>query len=813
MLHHYFITAFRQFFRNPLFSFINMMGLAIGMAACLLIGQYVSYELSYDEFYSEKDNLYRVWMERYQSGELQTSEARTYPALGEVLEKEIAGVKKSLRTTTYRGSLLNYQIGGNEWKAFPASRICTAEPQILDMLSIKVLEGNTKTALERPFTMMICESYAKAYFPNQNPLGKIIKEDGEEDFEITGVFADLPKNSSLQFQFIKSYSSLAQHFQLLTGRETNVPTHSWDWPRIETFVQLIPDANVEDIEFLLNESLLSHKSENQIKQIEEKLYLQPIDEMHLYSERNQRYGSDNGQAQKLGFSLIIATLILLLAWINYVNLSTAKATMRAKEVGVRKTLGAVRTMLIKQFLFESFAINLFAAILAFTIFQLSLNTFNSYFNIGNDYSLLSHWQIWLITYLVFVFGAFISGLYPAWMLSSFRISHSVKGTLPLFQTIPLRKALAILQFATTFILLTGTFGVYLQLKFMQEQDLGMNLEQIMIVKGPRAFDYEQFSANPNIVKQAWKNIPDVSKVSSSYSVPANGMSAYEVHRLDQPERSKRIYSHEVDHHFVDVYEINLIAGRNFSGEFASDDSAVLINQSALHQFGFTSPEAAIGQKISTPEEGYTRHIIGVVKDFHHQSLHHMPWPITLSLDTESRGFYSLKLQTEDLTSSIADIQAVFEEVFPGNVFEYFFADESFTLQYEEDQRFGHIFAGFALLALFVACLGLLGLSTLMAYQKRKEIGIRKILGASILHILSLLTKGYLSMITISVLLGAPIVFWGVQQWLDNYAFRMEFSIWLYLIPAVLLILIALFAVSWQTLRAAQANPIDALREE
>lgn len=815
MFHHYLLTTIRQFLRNPLFSFINIMGLAIGMAVCLLIGQYVSYEMSFDQFYPQKERIYRIWMERYQAGELRISEARSYPALGDVLKNEISGIQQSIRTTTYRGSLLSYQNEKGEWKAFPASRICTAEPAILDLLSIEVLTGNPQMALERPFTMMITERYAKTYFPNENPVGKIIKEDGDEEFEITGVFADLPSNSSLQFQFIKSYSSLAQHFYLLTGRETDVPTQSWDWPRIEFFVKLMPETNPDNIEVLLNEDLLSHKSKNLTEGIEEKLYLQPITDIHLHSERNQPYKSDNSQTLKLGFSLLIAFIILLLAWVNYINLSTARATMRAKEVGVRKTLGADRKMLIKQFLFESFAVNFLAIVLALTLFQAILIPFNIYFHISDSYSLLGQWEIWVVMTSIFIIGSFLSGIYPAWILSSFRVSQIIKGftNLPTFQTISLRKALAILQFATTFILLAGTLGVYLQVQFMQQQDLGMNLEQIMVVKGPRAFDYELFSSNPDIVKQAWMNIPDVSLVSSSYSVPASGMSAYEIHRIDQPDRIHQIYSHEVDWHFVDVYEIELVAGRNFSSAFATDDSAVLINERALYQFGFSNPQEALGKRISTPEEGYMRHIIGVVKDFHHQSLHHSHWPMTLSLDTESRGFYSIKLQTNNLSSSISAIQAVYENIFPGNEFEYFFADENFAQQYEEDKRFGTIFASFAFLALFVACLGIFGLSTISVYQKRKEIGIRKILGATLFHIFSLLTKSYLSIILMAFLLGIPVVFWGLQQWLANFAFRMELSLGVFLFPASLLLLVALFTVSWQTLQAAQTNPIEALREE
>ncbi len=815
MLSNYLKTAIRVLIKNKAFSLINILGLAIGIAAFLIILNYVAYETSYDTFHENADFIYRIRNDRIYE-DIHDKSAGCPPAVGPTLKGEFPEVLESARLygTSYMNNLVSYVPGGDPVRtasttpqgvvAFNEHKLFYAEDSFLKMFSFPMMKG-TESALDEVDTAVLSVSSARKYFGDEEPIGKIIavtNNYGKQLYRITGVFEDIPDNSHVKFDFLLSYDSLI--------RLNSDAEYYWGWNAFNTYVLLAPDADPQSLERKLPQIVEKYK--NYSEDYRREYLLQPLKKIHLYS--HLRFEPEvNGDAESVHFLIAIAIFILLIGWANYINLSTARSMMRAKEVGVRKALGSQRLQLIKQFISESFLFNLLAVGVAIAFVWISLPFFSQFSGKPLTFALWSNIWLWLV--LSVVGGAFLSGIYPAFILSAFnpvevltrKPTRSTKG-------INLRKGLVVFQFALSIILIASTLVVYRQLSFMHSQDLGFSLEQTLVLRAPRVSDDSRDLAKR--FRDELLAYPEIKNIAISTAVPGKEYSnaASGIRPLNSnPEDGRRCFFINVDDKYFDLYGIKFSVGRNFSHEFGTDSDAVILNEEAVRIFGYESPEQALNQKILLGGlGGEIKEIVGIIKDYHHKSLKSNIQPIIFSF-AERGYYYSLKIDGQYTSQIISLIQAKWQEVLPGQPFEYFFLDESFNIQYKADQQFGNVFGLFAVLAVFVSCLGLFGLASFISEQRTKEIGIRKVLGASVSGIIFLLSKDFTKWVLLANAIAWPIAYYTMKSWLQNYAYRIEVGWWMLLLAGALALAISLVTVSYQAIKAAVANPVDSLRYE
>ncbi len=805
MVKNFLTTAIRNLLKHKGFSAINIFGLAIGIAACLLILQYVRFELSYDDFHVNKDRIYRLQQDRYNEGKLSTQWAAGAAGVGPALKEEIPEIEDFAKLTK-TGGVISY----NQEK-YREERMYFANDAFLPMFSYNVLKGNARGALKEPNTAVITASAAQKYFGSEDPIGKVISRNKEEEYRITALVADMPANTHLKFDVLLSFSTFVKMASAFADAD-----HKWDWDGFFTYVLLKEGADIKAVEAKIAQVVEKRVGEEFRERHESVIYhLQPLKDIHLYSDYMME-AEVNGDGRAVNFLLIISIFIMVIAWINYVNLSTARSLDRAKEVGVRKVMGSYRVQLVRQFLFESLVINLLAVVLAFIIVLVALPLFNSLTGNTLTFSLLADVNFWLALIAIFIGGTFLSGLYPAFVLSSFKPIEVLKGKLArTSHGAWLRQALVVFQFAASVALMVGTFSIYRQLQFMKSQDLGVQIDQTLVLRGPNVTD-STYEEKLTAFKTELLRYAAVDKITASSDVPGNkvGWNAGGIRLAGaDANQSKQYRIFGVDYDFIDAYGLKVIKGRNFSKQFGTDSAAVLFNEAAIQQLGFNNPEDALNKKIEFWGDTYT--IIGVVANHHQESLRAAFDYYIFRLIPESNNYYSLKVHPG--TTSIKDViktaEAKWAAFFPGNPFEYFFLDDHFAAQYKADEQFGKTFALFAVLAIIVACLGLFGLASFVTTQRTKEIGIRKISGASISAILLLLTKDFIKPILVAFAIALPVTYYLLVQWLQHYAFQTSITVWMFLLPAVLILTIALITISTQTVKAASANPIKNLRTE
>ncbi len=803
MIKNFFKTGLRNLFKHKGFSFINIFGLAIGITACVLILQYVSFELSYDKFEKNGPRIFRLQQDRYQNGKISTQWAAGATGIGPLLKDNLPEIETFTRLRNTDA------VGAYNDREFREDKLYFADDRFLPMFGYKTVAGNAAGSLKDVFTAVITKSTAKKYFGNEkNALGKMISLN-KDHYKITAVVEDPPVNTHLKFSMLLSWPTLVK----FAG--PNVET-TLDWDAFLTYILVKPNTDPKKLEAKIAR-LLEEKHGKEFKEGDYGIVykLQPLHDIHLYS--NYMFEAEvNGNGRSVYFLLIISFFIIAIAWINYINLSTARSMDRAKEVGVRKVMGSYRGQLIGQFLFESMLINLMAVILAFALILVCLPVFNSLTGKSITFSLLGDSRFWLVLSALFITGTFLAGLYPAFVLSSFKPIAVLKGKLVKTKGGSLlRQALVIIQFAASIALMVGTFGVYRQLNYMRKQDLGVNIDQTLVLRGPSVTD-STYSNKLNTFKTELLRIPDIKKISASTEVPGNkvGWNAGGIRLVgSDPKTANQYRIIGVDYDFMDAFGLKVLKGRNFSNQFSTDPKAVLLNEAAVKLMGFAKAEDAMNKRIEFWGDQYT--IIGVVSNHHQESLQQAYDAHIFRLIPDANNYYSLKLQagTKNLDQLISIARDKWKTFFPGNPFEYFFLDEHFGEQYKADQQFGKTFGLFAALAIMVACLGLLGLASFVTTQRTKEIGIRKIVGARILNILFLLTKDFIRPVIIAFVIALPITYYLLDKWLSNYAFRASINAWIFIIPATLILLIALFTISTQTVRAASANPVNSLRTE
>ncbi len=805
MIKNYFKIAWRNITRHKGYSAINILGLAIGIAACVLILQYVIFELSYENFHTNKDRIYRVKQDRYDNGKLSTEWAAGAYAVGNSFKDAIPEIEDYVKLLK-RGQMVT-EINNQPLKI---EQVFFASGSFFKIFSYPLLQGNSSTALTEPFTAAISETTAKTIFGNINVVGKTIRLNQKRDYKITAVYKDAPINTQLKPNILLSFATYIK----MVAPDNN-PETAWQWDGCLTYLLLRKGANPAVVEKKFIPVVEKFTAADMKKYNAAVTYLlMPLTDIHLYSHYIEEPGT-TGDGKTVYLLLGIAFFIIVIAWVNYINLATARAVSRAKEVGIRKAIGSQRRQLMIQFLSESAVLNGIALILALLIVIIAIPGFNKLSGQEISFSLFTKASFWLGLTVLFVTGVFFSGLYPAFVLSNFKPIEVLKGKMiSTTHGALLRKSLVVFQFAASLFLLIGTVTVYKQIQFMRKQSLGINIDQTLVVTAPVVQTDSTFLQQMTSFKESLKQQSSIRTVTVSTSIPGEAVdwNAGGIKLVGTDESTQKQYRViGVDYDYMKAYDMKLIAGRIFSKDYGTDDHAVIFNRKGMEQLGFTKPEEALGKKIDFWGEVYT--IAGLSENFHQQSLRESFEPLIFRLIPDVRGYISVKTNTQQAGQTIDDVKAQWNKFFPGNTFEYFFLDDHFDDQYKADQRFGQVFGLFTTLAILVACMGLFGLASFTTLQRTKEIGIRKVLGASVGGILKLLYKEFAFLLIIAFVVAAPLAWITTYSWLKGYAFRNSIQWTYFALPFIAIIAIALITVSFQSIRAAVANPVKSLRTE
>jgi putative ABC transport system permease protein len=821
MLENYFKTAYRSLTRNTSYTVLNVLGLAVGMAIFLLIAQYVTFQWSYEAFVPDRANIYRVSLETYAGNELQSASAENYPGLGPALRTEMPEVRDYTRVFNM-GYINNVIITNEQAKPGPVSfkqrHFLYVDPSFLSMMGYQMVRGNAADALAAPSTAAISEKYALLYFGREDPIGKQLHmhDDDSNDqlVKVTGVFKDLPANTHLKSDVLFSYATMFRQMQT---------DQNWarTRPEMYTYIRLRPGTDPKRIEAMLPAVFQAHEPQLRAENKQQSGHLLPLKDIHLRSNLAEELET-NANGTIVFFLGVIGIFILGIAWINFINLSTANAMGRAKEVGVRKVVGASRVHLIARFLAEAALINGVALIIAYAVIGLALPAFNRISGLSLDTSdLLQGWFIALLSVL-WVTGSVLSGFYPAWILSSFRPIAVLKGKLKgTSGGVLLRKGLVTTQFMASIGLIAGTIIVYRQLHYLINQDIGMNIDQVLVMDRPGiAPNHDKnvtaFRAGIDFFREELKKDPAITGVANSSTIPGKQREYKATIRMaDVPSvDSITVRVNSMDADFLKVFQMHLLAGRAFSHDFPKDpDTSVIITASAARLLGFRTPKDAIGKTILTNWDGWKGIVVGVVNDYHQVSLRAPLEPSLFTCDWYEGDYFSLRLQTGHLPQTMQHVEQAWMKAFPGNPFDYFFLDEYFNRQYASERQFAQLFTTFAFFAILISCLGLFGLSAYTASQRIKEIGIRKILGASVSSIVAMLAKDFLKLILLSVLLATPLTWLVMNQWLEGFAYRITIQWWIFVWAGMLCLLVALITVSFQAVKAATASPVKSLQAE
>lgn len=807
MTRNYITIAWRNLLKYKAISFIMIFGLATSIAAFLLIAQYVFSEFSYDEFHINSTNIYRIRLDDYKQGGLTNSSVISYHAEAPAIKETFPEVENFVRLHRADG-MISYRKPTGELVSYHEKKAFYADSSLFNVFSFPLLKGSANRVLRRPESVVISETMAQKYFGQENPIGKTLRLSTDwqgGDYVVEGIFADIPANSHIHFDFAFSIRNLLKNQQFATG--------GWYWTNFYTYLLLRPDTSPEALESRLSSVIEKHIG-NRLKKykIRQTFVLQPLRAIHLYSQTATEVEA-NGKIVIVYLLILVALLILAIGWLNYINLSTARGIERAKEVGLRKAMGSEKGQLIQQFFIESLGINLLSVLIGFGLFLLAQIIFNDWIQPTNGLSMAQKPLFWIVSLTVVCLGFFLSGFYPAFILSSFKPIAILKGYLPKqVGGESFRKALVVFQFAVSIFLIIATLVINQQLNFMQKQDLGMNINQKLIIKAPKVLRTDSFTNDIRFFKDQLSVHTFVQQVTTSSEVPGQEIFwTDELQRFHEAAADYKLCSMlAVDEDFIPTYKIKLLAGRNFNKDLLLDNESVIINKSALKAFGFTTAEQALNQEIGNV---LPKKIIGVVNDFHQQSLKTSHRPIIFQHIPWNSSFLTIALSSNNIRQSIAVLQKAYQEAFPGNAFEYFFLDDHFQQQYESDERVATLFRWFALVAISIACLGLLGLAMFTAKNRVKEIGIRKVLGASVGSVILLLSKDFLKPVGLAMLLASPLAWYAMTRWLQEFAYKTEIQRWTFVVAGGLAVGIALLTVSFQSVKAALVNPIKSLRNE
>lgn len=795
MLKNYLLTAWRRIKKAKIYSVLNILGLAVGMAAFILIFLYVRYELSFDRWHENADHIYRVVQHQPGNSYLGTDRFAVTPApLAEALIKEYPEVIAATRLDEWGEELFSYQE-----KHYLEKNVILADPQIFEVFSLQLLAGNPAAALSDPHSILLSESTARKNFGNQNPIGRIIRMQDKYDMQVTGIFKNLQDNSHFTMDVMIPFDIMQAFF--------NRDLSTWNNNSFYTYFLLDENAESGQLEAKLP-ALLAKYTEKKSR-FSNLYYLQPLTKIHLYSHINFEI-SPNNDIKYIYLFATIGLLLLLIACINYVNLATAGSAKRAKEVGMRKVVGAHRFQLVRQFFGESALMAFFSLFLTLGIVALVLPTFNRFVQREIIFNPFRNPEILIGLAITFLLVAGLAGIYPAAYISRFRPVNALNSETTRGKKASLfRSILVVFQFSISILLIISTFVVNQQLHFIQNQKMGYSREHIVVVPVRDTGLRNELES----LKTTLNSHLGILSVSASSSLPNHIRSQTMANWPGKPDDlDVPIYVCNADYNFVDVFELEIIQGRNFSRNHPADtNGAFLINESALEATGWGNP---IGREFSRwGNDKPAGRVVGVVKDFHMHSLHQAITPLYIFLDTSNARYISIKIRGSNIASVLAFIEETFQQFSPGYPFEYSFFDDVFNKAYQAEQRLARLFSTFAFLTIFIACLGLFGLASYSTAARTKEIGIRKVLGASSAHITTLISREYIVKVMLAVLISWPLGYYAMSQWLQNFAYRVELDIIPFVISGLIALFIALMTVAYHTLSAAAANPADTIRYE
>ncbi|WP_134089707.1 ABC transporter permease [Olivibacter sp. XZL3] len=794
MIKNYLKIAWRNIWKTKAFSIINICGLAVGMTACFLIALYVNFEQSYDRYHQKADRIYRLVCDVKTPTETINANITSGP-MAMYAAKDLPEVENYVRI------LSNSLLIRKDNHKYQESSLFFADSSLFQLFDFPLIAGNPKTALKEPFSIVLSESAAKKYFGKEDPMGKslLITDDGFNS-KVTGIMKDIPENSQFKGDVFISMVTLIKMANFNFDEQ-------WGNFGFTSYLLLKPNTDPSRLTAKFPAFLTNRvgKEMDQMK-MHYTLFLEPLKEVYLHSKRG---GFVSGNINNVYVFAVVALFILLIACINFINLSTARAVERAKEVGIRKVVGAYRIQITRQFIGESILICLLAFVISLLLCLVLIPYFN--FLAGKEISggIFLHPRYILFLFLLACLIGLLAGIYPALVLSSFKpvtvlkgkFSSNTKGLL-------LRKTLVVVQFVVSIALIAGTLIVNRQLAYMRNQNLGFNKDRVLILQ-------TNGDAKSRILKDAIVSVPGVLASTVSGAVPGgeNPVAYSEIENKQGDMQIANLPVYFVDYNYLPLYKIELAAGRTFSPDFGTDTAqAMILNESAVKLFGYAKPADAIGKKYS--QWGSEGKIIDVIKDFHFKSLQSKIEPLSMRYGQgNGGGMVSLKIDGPHMNTALQAIEQKWQEIIPNRPFDYFFADEFFDRQYRAENRFGSLFLNFSVLAIFISCLGLFGLVSYHTTQRYREIGIRKVLGASVSTIVRLLSLDFLRLVAISIFIASPLMWLFMSKWLTDFAYHIDVSWWIFAVAGSIAIAIALLVISSLTIRAAMANPVKSLRNE
>ncbi|MDB5133494.1 MAG: FtsX-like permease family protein [Mucilaginibacter sp.] len=825
MFKNYIKITWRNLIRNKLSSIINISGLAIGLACVLLIGMYVKDELSYDRFFKDTNLIYRVNTHE-KMGNDEFTAGHTPPPVGLTLLTNIPEIESYTRIFKPGDEIIHFVNKGQK-SSLTEKALLSVDSNFLQFFNYPLLEGNKATCLNGPNSIVLTEKAAKKYFGDVSPIGKnLVFDEYSTPFTVTAVLKDLPSQSSLQFDVLQSNVGMppVKHFNW-----------SWVWLQMGTYIKLKENvatdaATLQRIEAKFP-AIIRQQAATAFKRIGQPfdefikkggkydLSLQPLTDVHLYSANIGNRFFPQSDIKYVYIFSAIALFIILLACVNFMNLATAQSAKRAKEIGIRKVLGSERKLLIYQFIAEAFLYTLFAAIIAVVIVSLCLPAFNLLSAKALNLAAFLNLSTWAGLLVLILLTALLAGSYPAFFLTSFKPASVLKGNGDFkasgsgFFT---RNALVVFQFTVSTVLIVCTIVVYKQLLYTQSMDLGFTKENILIVADANRLDKSEESFRQELLR-----LPEVANASISTSLPTQN--SFTDSYIPEPTADNvnaagkdiQLSSFIVDEAFVPTLKLQMLNGRNFSKGF-TDSASVILNETAVKQIGWSDP---IGKIITYPGGNDAKFkVVGVVKDFNTESLHSTVMPFALFYTTSgtyhnNTSYIAVRIKPGDYNKAISSIQNKWKAFMPDNPFEYSFMDEEFDALYRTDQTIGKVFSVFTFLSITVACLGLLGLAMYTAERRTKEIGIRKVLGASVQNVVSMLSKDFLKLVIVASVIAFPIAWYAMNKWLQDFAYPTTINWWIFALAGAITLIIAFATVSFQSIKAALMNPVKSLRSE
>ncbi len=783
MLKNYLKIAIRNIVKQKTYSFINISGLTVGMASFILIALWVQDEFNFDKSHKNFDYIYRVLNhENYSDGE-EFYFTQCPAGLAPVLKSEYPEMTKVSRVRNVSDIIFNYKN-----KRFSEDDVLFVDPSFFQIFTVPISNENVESIFEDPLSIAITEEMAEKYFGSENPIGKLLRLDNKVDLKISGILKNAPVNSHIQYNFILPFQRL---------KDINWPTEGWNSFAYATYILLDKKADHKNVSSKISNIIKAHDESAIVTSS-----LQSIKDVHLFSSKIGGLGGE-GDIKYIYIFSAIAVFILLTACINFMNLSTARSGKRAKEVGLRKVIGADRKEIIFQFFNESLIISFIAMTFAFALVSIVLPAFNLLSGKFLEFSLFGNPQILLIIIFTMISTGIISGSYPAIFLSSFQPIKTLKGTLSSGKKGTLfRRVLVSFQFVLTICLIFGTIVVNRQLHFIKNQKLGYDKDQVLCISLQG-----NLSQKAELLKNELKINSEIINISAATNAPSRVRRSFVAEKWEGNIEDEKYLATfiEADENYLNTVQLQLVQGRYFSKEFISDSSAVVINEAALSVMGMENP---IGKSIM---EDY--HIIGVIKNFHFQSLHRKISPLLIFYKANENPYLLVKINSADITETISALENKWQVIVPDYPMEFQFLEEHIDRLYRTDRQTGKIINIFSFLSLFIAILGLFGMASFVAEQRTKEIGIRKVLGGTITGILTLLSKEFVKWILIANVIAFPIGWFAMNKWLQSFAYRIDLNIWFFFASGLLALGIALITVLFQTTKAAIANPVDSLRTE